>query len=241
MKALVLCGGVGTRLRPYTTVIPKPLMPIGDLPILEILLRQLRAAGVREVVLAIGYKGQIFRAFFEDGARLGLTIHYATEEKPLGTAGAVAGSLHLLDEDFLVLNGDLLTTLNFAELFRSHKSSTNAATIGLFPREVKIDFGVIETNPKGQLVKYIEKPTYRFDVSMGINVLRKSAVSGYIKPDEYLDMPNLMLRLVEAGHTVGTFRADCVWLDIGRVDDYQTAVEMFEQRKSDFLPSEEPG
>jgi NDP-sugar pyrophosphorylase family protein len=236
MKALVLCGGRGTRLRPYTTVIPKPLMPIGDYPILEILLQQLRAAGVRDVVLAIGYMGQLFRAFFEDGARLGLNIQYVTEDRPLGTAGAVAGSLELLGEDFLVTNGDLLTTLDFGALFRAHVESAHAATIGLFPREVKIDFGVIETGESGELVRYKEKPTYHFDVSMGVNMLKRSIVTQFIKPNEHLDMPDLMMRLVAAGHRVGTFRAECSWLDIGRLDDYQTAVDLFEQRKNDFLP-----
>jgi len=238
MKALVLCGGRGTRLRPYTTVIPKPLMPIGDYPILEILLRQLHAAGVREVVLAIGYMGQLFRAFFEDGARLGLNIQYVTEDKPLGTAGAVASSLELLGDDFLVTNGDLLTTLDFAALFAAHVSNPNAATIGLFPREVKIDFGVIETGATGELKTYTEKPTYHFDVSMGVNVLKRGVVKQFIKQGEYLDMPTLMVRLVEAGHRVGTYRADCSWLDIGRMDDYQTAVDLFEARKADFLPTD---
>ncbi len=236
MKALVLCGGRGTRLKPCTTVIPKPLMPIGDYPILEILLRQLHRAGVREVVLAIGYMGQLFRAFFEDGARLGLTIHYVTEEKPLGTAGAVASSLELLGDDFLVTNGDLLTTLDFGGLFRAHVESTNAATIGLFPRQVKIDFGVIETGERGELLRYTEKPTYNFDVSMGVNVLKRAVVSQFIRQNEYLDMPDLLMRLVQAGHRVGTLRTDCSWLDIGRVDDYQTAIELFDQRRDDFLP-----
>jgi NDP-sugar pyrophosphorylase family protein len=237
MKALVLCGGRGTRLRPYTTVIPKPLMPIGDYPILEILLQQLRAAGVRDVVLAINYMGQLFRAFFEDGARLGLNIAYVTEDKPLGTAGAVASSLDLLGEDFLVTNGDLLTTLDFGALFAEHTGGSNAATIGLFRRDVKIDFGVIETDSEGRLARYNEKPTYHFDVSMGVNVLKRDVVNQFIRRNEYLDMPDLMMRLVQAGHHVGTYRADCSWLDIGRMDDYQTAVDLFEQRKSDFLPS----
>jgi NDP-mannose synthase len=236
MKALVLCGGRGTRLRPYTTVIPKPLMPIGDYPILEVLLQQLRAAGVRDIVLAINYMGQLFRAFFEDGARLGLNIAYVTEDKPLGTAGAVASSLDLLGDDFLVTNGDLLTTLDFGALFAAHQASTDAATIGLFRREVKIDFGVIETGAGGELAHYREKPTYHFDVSMGVNVLKRSVVAQFIRQNEYLDMPDLMMRLVQAGHRVGTFRADCSWLDIGRMDDYQTAVDLFEQRKQDFLP-----
>lgn len=236
MKALVLCGGRGTRLRPYTTVIPKPLMPVGDLPILEILLRQLHAAGVREVVLAIGYMGQLFQAFFADGERLGLRIHYSLEERPLGTAGAAASCLDLLGDDFLVTNGDLLTTLDFGGMFAAHRDSGNAATIGLHTREVKIDFGVVETGPSGELVRYDEKPSFRFDVSMGVNVLKRSVVAQHVQPNQYLDMPDLLMRLVGAGHRVGSYRSDCIWLDIGRIDDYQAAGELFEERKADFLP-----
>ncbi len=233
MKALRSLRRSGTRLKPYdgdpeAIDADRGLSDPGDLAASA-------RAGVREVVLAIGYMGQL-SAFFEDGARLGLNIHYVTEDKPLGTAGAVASSLALLGDDFLVTNGDLLTTLDFAALFRGHVASTNAATIGLFPRQVKIDFGVISTGEQGELVRYMEKPTYNFDVSMGVNVLKRAVVNQFIRQNEYLDMPDLLMRLVRAGHTVGTSRSECSWLDIGRVDDYQTAIELFEQRQGDFLP-----
>jgi NDP-sugar pyrophosphorylase family protein len=238
MQAVILAGGKGTRLRPYTTVLPKPLMPLGDRPILEIILRQLRRAGVRRVILAVGYMGQLFRAFFEDGQRLGLEISYTYEERPLGTAGALGGMLDQLDDDFLVMNGDLLTTLSYRNLFEFHRARGAAATIGLHRRDVKIDFGVIEADPDGRLQRYIEKPLYHFDVSMGVNVVNRRAAEPYLAPGAYLDLPDLMLKLVGGGASVYCYREPCEWLDIGRVDDYQRAADIFESRKAEFLPDE---
>jgi NDP-sugar pyrophosphorylase family protein len=236
MQAIILAGGKGTRLRPYTTVIPKPLMPVGDMPILEIILRQLKRAGVEEIILACGYMGQMFQAFFQDGARFGLRIDYSYEEKPLGTAGPVALALDRMKGDFLVMNGDLLTTLDYRKLYDDHRASGAAATIGLYTREVKIDFGVVEPDGAGDLARYTEKPVYRFDVSMGVNVLNPDKVRPFLKAGEYLDIPQLMLKLRDAGQRVRCFRSPCYWLDIGRLDDYQTANEIFESRKAEFLP-----
>lgn len=236
MQALILAGGKGTRLRPYTTVLPKPLMPIGDFPILEIILRQLKHAGVTEVILAVGYMSQLFQAFFQDGSRYGIKISYSFEEHALGTAGPIALVLDRLQDDFLVMNGDLLTTLTYKNLFTFHKEMNAAATIGLFRREVKIDFGVIETDPDGKLLRYREKPVYHFDVSMGINVMKKEIVSSYLKAGEYLDIPDLMMQMRADNHPVHCFNEPCYWLDIGRIDDYQTATEIFESKLSEFLP-----
>jgi len=238
MQALILAGGKGTRLRPYTTVLPKPLMPVGDYPILEIILRQLKHAGVHEVILAVGHLGQLFQAFFEDGRRYGLKISYSYEERALGTAGPIALSLDRLEDDFLVMNGDLLTTLHYAELFAHHRTNKAAATIALHHREVKIDFGVIESDEDHRLVRYIEKPTYSFQVSMGVNVLNKRAVVPYLQRDVPLDLPDLMMRLHQDGLKVSCFSEASYWLDIGRIDDYQTASEIFETRKAEFLPEE---
>lgn len=236
MQALILAGGRGTRLRPYSTVIPKPLMPVGDYPILEIILRQLKHAGVDDVILAIGYMSQLFQAFFQDGNRHGVRITYSFEEQPLGTAGPIALVIDRLEDDFIVMNGDLLTTLNYHHLFSFHKKMNASATIGLFQREVKIDFGVIERDSTGKLDRYIEKPTYKFDVSMGINVMNKKAILPYLKVGDYLDIPDLMLILHNDGHQVYCYHEPCYWLDIGRVDDYQTATEIFESKISEFLP-----
>lgn len=237
MQALILAGGKGTRLKPYTTVIPKPLMPVGDLPILEIVLRQLKHAGCDRVILAVGYMSQLFEAFFHDGSRLGLKIDYSFEETPMGTAGPLSLCLDRLDEDVLVMNGDLLTTLSYRDIFAYHKRVQAAATIGTAKREVKIDFGVVET-ADGQLTRYIEKPTYHFDVSMGVNILNMKTARPFLTPGQPQDIPDLMTRLREKGHAVHCYQEPCYWLDIGRVADYQTANEIFESRKAEFLPSE---
>lgn len=236
MKALVLAGGRGTRLRPYTMVLPKPLMPVGDYPVLEITLRQLRAAGVRDVVLAVGYMSQLFRAFFEDGRRLGLNISYSFEEEPLGTAGPISNVIDELGDDFIITNGDLLTTLDYRAMFDEHRASGAAATIGLYNREVKIDYGVLEFSQNGELAGYKEKPVYSFEVSMGVNVLHTATVREYLTRGKHLDIPDLMMRLVADRHPVRGFRSDCYWLDIGRVDDYKTAIEIFDERQAEFLP-----
>ena len=234
MQAVVLAGGTGTRLRPYTTVIPKPLMPVGDMPIIEIVLRQLKSGGFDRIILATGYLGSLFRAFFEDGRRLGLEIHYSLEDRPLGTAGPIALNLDRLDDDVLVMNGDLLTTLDYRAMFDYHKSQAAAATIGVYSREVKIDFGVIEC-ADDQLSRYIEKPTFRYDVSMGVNVLNVPTIKRFLQKDRQFDLPELMTSLRDSRQKVMCYREECYWLDIGRIDDYQTANEIFERRRDEFL------
>jgi NDP-sugar pyrophosphorylase family protein len=235
MKAVILAGGKGTRLRPYTTVIPKPLMPIGDLPILEIILRQIKAAHIEEIVIAVGYMSQLFQAFFQNGERYGLKITYSFENEPLGTAGPIANIIDDLSDDFIVLNGDLLTTLNFGNLIGFHTHNKAAATIGLYHRDVKIDFGVIKVGDHHELCDYIEKPTYSFQVSMGVNVFNRKMVAPFLAPGKYLDIPDLMRNMKQAGLPVLCYQEECFWLDIGRVEDYQIANEIFESRRSEFL------
>jgi len=235
MKAVILAGGKGSRLKPYTMVIPKPLMPIGDLPILEILLRQLKKAGIEEIILAVGYMAHLFQAFFQNGERYGLQISYSFENEPLGTAGPIANVLHDLSSNFIVLNGDLLTTLNYSNIINFHIERQAAATIGLYHRDVKIDFGVINTTDEGQLREYIEKPTYSFQVSMGVNVFNRDRVAPYLIPGKHLDIPDLMTKMMRDGLPVLGYQEECYWLDIGRLEDYQTANEIFDERRSEFL------
>jgi len=213
-------------------------MPIGDYPILEILLRQLKEKGVTEVLFAVGYLGHLIRAYLGDGRRLGLDIRYSEEGEPLGTAGPIGLVMDQLKENFLILNGDLLTTLSFDKLYKFHIERNADATISLFRRQVKIDFGVIRSNERQELEQYIEKPTYDFSVSMGINVLKKSSVIPFIKPGQHCDLPDLMMNLKKSGARVLCYEEDCSWLDIGRSEDYALAQEIFEERRGEFLTHE---
>jgi NDP-sugar pyrophosphorylase family protein len=233
MKAVVLAGGKGTRLAPFTTVIPKPLMPIGDMPILEVMLRQMKRAGVDEVVLAIGHLGQLLRAFFGDGSKYGLRISYSIEERPLGTAGPLA-LIDGLDEPFLVVNGDTLTMLDLAEFSAFHHRSGAIATIALSQRLMNIDLGVVQVNEDGAVVGYVEKPKYEFQASMGIYLFEPRALK-YIPRGEYFDFPTLVLRLLEAGEDVAGYRFEGYWKDLGRPEDYEQAVADFERMREDFL------
>ena len=185
MKAVVLAGGKGARLAPYTKILPKPLMPIGDMPILQVLLRQMHYGGVTDVVLTVGHLSELLRAFFQDGSRDGLRITYSYEDQPLGTAGPVA-MVDGLTDTFLVTNGDVLTTLSFKDLVKFHHDQGAVATIAVHQRKVKIDLGVIQWDGSAQITGYIEKPTYDYCVSMGIYVFEPRVVQ-YIPRGEYLD------------------------------------------------------
>jgi len=235
MRAVILAGGRGTRLRPYTTVFPKPLMPIGDMPILEIVIRQLRRAGITDIVMAVGHLAELLEAYFGDGSRLDVRIVYSREETPLGTAGPLA-LIPGLNETFLVMNGDVLTTIDYIALIAAHRRSGALSTIATHRRDVKIDLGVIETEASGRLTDYIEKPTYHYRVSMGIYVF-EPAVLDYIPPGQRFDFPELILRLLRASQTVQSYPFDGYWLDIGRPDDYEQAIDEFERLKDQFLPT----
>tara|TARA_B100001113_G_scaffold352531_1_gene354195 strand:+ start:1053 stop:1769 length:717 start_codon:yes stop_codon:yes gene_type:complete len=236
MQALILAGGKGTRLRPYTANLPKPLMPIDDIPILEILVKQLQSYGVTSIIMAVGYLSHMIEAYFKDGSDFGLSIKYSLEKEPLGTAGPIGLVFDDLEENFLVLNGDLLTSINFKNIYKAHINENAAATISTFPRTVKIDFGVLELNDRAELKSYTEKPNYDYKVSMGINVFNKKSLDGLIVKNEYLDIPSLMMLLKNNGNKVFCYEEECKWLDIGRVDDYQEAVEIFSKNKKVFLP-----
>jgi NDP-mannose synthase len=232
MQALILAGGEGTRLKPFTNVIPKPLVPIGDLPILEVVLRQLKHHGVDRIILAVNKLARLIEAFFGDGSRLGLEIVYSLEDKPLGTAGPIRLADNL-DEDFIVMNGDLLTTIDYSDFFRRHKASRATATIATFQKEVKIDLGVLETRDDS-FTNYIEKPTYHFTVSMGIYVLNRKVLR-FINEDTKFDMPELVLALHKAGEKIACYSGDYDWLDIGRIEDYERAVQLFEANRDKYL------
>ncbi len=234
MKAVILAGGKGTRLAPYTTVLPKPLMPIGDMPILEVVLRQLAHYGFTDVTLAVGYLAELLAAYCGDGSKFGLHIGYSHEEHPLGTAGPIA-LVPDLQETFLVMNGDLLTTIDYGAMFRYHQERGAIATLATYQCEVKIDLGVIDVDEDNWVKDYIEKPTYKYSVSTGVYIFEPQVLE-YIVPNQRLDLPELMLRLKSREHSVNVFRFDGYWLDIGRHDDYEKAMDEFAAHRDLFLP-----
>jgi NDP-sugar pyrophosphorylase family protein len=222
MKAVILAGGKGTRLRPYTTVFPKPLMPIGDEPILEIVIRQLKSHGFDEVIITVGHLAELIMTFFSDGSKYGINIKYSREDKPLGTAGGLGLIKKELNETFLMMNGDVLTTLDYSDLLKYHKRNGAIATIALKKRDVKVDFGVVELDDSNSIVGYSEKPKIDHLVSMGVYVFDPKVLR-YIKPNEYLDFPDIIKELISNGETVKGYVYDGYWLDIGRSDDYERA------------------
>lgn len=233
MRAVILCGGKGTRLRPYTTVLPKPLMPIGDMPILEVVMRQLKQAGITRITMAVGYLAELLQAFFRDGQRIGVPIDYSFEDEPLGTVGPLT-LIPDLDEPFLMMNGDVLTDLDYAALIAFHKAQGAAATIASYEREVKIDFGVIETDTADYVQDYIEKPSFKYRVSMGVYVF-EPRVLRYLEPRKRFDFPDLVKLLIADGEKVASYPFAGYWLDMGRPDDYERAIDEFESRKHEFI------
>jgi len=234
MRAVILAGGKGTRLAPYTTILPKPLMPIGDMPILEIVIRQLARHGFDDLTLAVGYLAELLMAYCGDGSKFNVSLHYSHEEQPLGTAGPLA-LVPDLQDTFLVMNGDLLTTLDYSAMLEYHRERGAIATVACYQRDVKIDLGVIEVNADNWVANYIEKPTYHYTVSMGIYVF-EPAILNYIPRGERLDLPELVKKLLRHGQRVNVFNFDGYWLDIGRHDDYERAMEEFARHRQDFLP-----
>jgi NDP-sugar pyrophosphorylase family protein len=238
MQVVVMAGGLGTRLGPYTATFPKPLLPIGDIPILELLLRQLKVAGVTEVILAVNHLHHLLRAFFGEGERLGLQITYSLEDTPLGTAGPIGAVLPQLRDTFFVTNGDLLTTLDFAAMLAAHRAAGADATVASFRRTIKSEFGILDTDDAMRMTGYREKPEQTHLVSMGLYVLHRDAVAPHLAPGRRLDMPDLMRAMVAEGHNVLCYAPKCFWLDIGRPDDYAEAQQIFARDRTLFLPVE---
>lgn len=236
MRAIILAGGKGTRLAPYTHVLPKPLMPIGDMPIMEVMLRQMKRASINEVTLSVGHLSSLLEAYFQQGERWGMHISYSLEEMPLGTAGPLS-LLNDINETFIVTNGDVLTTLDLKKLIKFHHDHSAFATIAMHQRRVKIDFGVIDCDGNQRIVGYKEKPSYDYLVSMGIYIFEPSVLS-YIPHNQYLDFPDLVLRLIDAGEKVMGYPFEGYWQDLGRPDDYQQATLDFEKMRAEFLKEE---
>jgi NDP-mannose synthase len=232
-RAVILAGGRGSRLAPYTTVLPKPLMPIGDRAILDVVVRQLRDFGFGHMTIAVGYLAHLVEAVVGDGEKHGVQIEYHLEEQPLGTAGPFATIEGIRDSPFLAMNGDILTTLDYGLFYEQHCRSGNAMTIATHARVVRTNYGVLhlgegaEGNSITPVTGYEEKPEIPYTVSMGVYALSPEALAHI--PAGRFDVPELVLALLEAGLPVGAYPFQGYWLDIGRHDDYEQALRDYEE------------
>jgi len=235
LRTVILAGGRGVRLQPFTINFPKPLVPLGDIPVVEVLIRRLLAFGLTDVTLTLGHLAGLIKAYFHHRQELSsqLTLRFLEEDEPSGTAGSLA-LVPGLKDTFLVMNGDLLTDLDFDELVSFHRCEKAALTIAVHRRTVRHDFGVLEIGDKHSVIGYCEKPEYQHDVSMGIYVY-EPAVLRFIEPGKYLDFPDLVLMLVRAGQRVCAWQYEGLWLDIGRPSDYAQAQQLFAERRKAFL------
>jgi NDP-sugar pyrophosphorylase family protein len=232
MQAVILAGGKGTRLLPFTKVFPKPLVPLGDKPILDTILRQLKHFGFTRVTLAVGHKAEMIQTYVRNGEQYGIEIDYTFEEEPLGTVGPLA-QIKDVEQSFLVMNGDLITNLDYSDLLAFHKQQRAVATIGTYQKNYKIDLGIIQNGDGYSIIDYIEKPTSTFKVSMGIYVF-ENKVLNYIEPGKYLDFPELVKRLIMNRQKVISYPFDGYWLDIGNHSDYEKALEEYESIKKEL-------
>jgi len=232
-RAVILAGGKGTRLRPYTISLPKPLVPVGETPILEIIVKQLAAHGFSRITMAVNHQAEIIKAFFQDGAKWGVRIDYSLEDKPLSTMAPLK-LVRDLPDHFLVMNGDILTDLDYAAFHHAHVERNAIFTISSHVREEMIDYGVLQTDAQGHLTGFHEKPRNTYEVSMGIYMVSRRAVD-LIPPDVAFGFDHLMLQLISAGTLPDVRRYSGYWLDIGRPDDYARAIEEFEKDPARFM------
>jgi NDP-sugar pyrophosphorylase family protein len=233
MVAVVMAGGRGTRLAPYTTVLPKPLMPLHDRPIIAVILRQLVAAGVDAINISVGHLGSVIEAWVRNAGNYGVPISFLYEDTPLGTAGPLKQAAPA-DGTFIALNGDILTTLSFSALADAHAQSGAIATVAVNEREVAIEYGVVHVDSSRRLVGLDEKPTIRYTVSMGVYAF-SARIADYIDLGERIDFPDLLLRVLDAGEHVAVFPFEGYWRDIGNRDDYAAAIEDFAAEPVRFI------
>jgi NDP-sugar pyrophosphorylase family protein len=230
--AVILAGGQGKRLRPYTVVLPKPLMPIGEYPILEVIVRQLAAQGFTKITLAVNHQAELIKAFFGNGNKWNIAIEYSLEDQPLGTMGPLK-LIQDLPNHFLVMNGDILTDLSYASFFETHVKEDVMFTISSHQREEMIDYGVLETK-SGLLSGFKEKPKNTYEVSMGIYMVNKKVLP-FIPENQAFGFDHLMLHLLKDEQPVAVKTYTGLWLDIGRPDDYLQAIDTFDELKDKIL------
>lgn len=233
-RAVVLAGGKGTRLRPYTVVLPKPLMPLGDYPILEVIVRQLVRHRFDRITMAVNHQAEIIKAFFGDGGKWEVKIDYSLETQPLSTIAPLL-LIPDLPEDFLLINGDVLTDLSLNGIYEKHIADGCLITVAATHRCHTIDYGVLQLGDDNRLTGFSEKPAMRYTVMMGVNVLNRRVLEA-VPAGRKFGMDDLLLELLRRRERVQIVPHDGHWLDIGRPDDYMQAIDEFEQRPNVFLP-----
>jgi NDP-mannose synthase len=232
-RAVILAGGRGTRLRPYTVVLPKPLMPIGDYPILEVIVRQLAQQGFDRITMAVNHQANLIQAFFGTGSQWGVTIDYSLETQPLSTVAPLA-LIPDLPEHFLLMNGDVLTDLQFRAFLDRHSAGNRLFTIAAARRTEVTEYGVLHIDGGGQLSGFEEKPVKSYLVSMGVYGFTRSLLAG-VPPGQKYGFDNLMGDMLARSRPVQVEEHPGYWLDIGRPDDYARAIEDFESGRERFL------
>ena len=239
MLAVIMAGGRGTRLAPYTTILPKPLMPLHDRPIIDVILRQLVAAGMDAISISVGHLGGLIEAWVRSAGHFGIPISFVYEDRPLGTAGALKLAAPG-DETFIALNGDILTTLSFPALVDAHATSGAAVTLAVNERHVDIEYGVVHSDASQRLIGFEEKPAIPYTVSMGVYAFA-AGVADYIESGERIDFPDLLIRMRDANERVAVFPFDGYWRDIGNRTDYTAAVDDFSAAPERFIPDSSVG
>lgn len=234
MQAVIIAGGKGTRLRPYTNILPKPLLPLGLRSILEINIRQLVANGVDDILIAVGYLGELIQTVIGDGKKFGTRISYSYEKQPLGTVGALSLVIDRLEDDFIVMNGDILHNLNFSKLFEFHQTKEKrGVTISTYKQLHKVSLGILRLKC-GEIVDYVEKPTNEYNVSIGIYVLNKEAICSEIISERYLDFPNLINQLLASRKPIYPYEHTGVWVDLGTHDEYTKIMDDLDRLQTKF-------
>ncbi len=232
-RAVILAGGKGTRLKPFTLVLPKPLVPVDEYPILEIVIRQLAQFNFNHITIAVNHQADLIKAFFGNGEKWNIKIDYSKEEKPLSTMGPLK-LIKDLPEDFLVMNGDILTDLDYSNFYRTHVTNKELYTILSKKREDKVEYGILETNEANSLIGFKEKPVNHYQVSTGIYMVNKKVLND-IPYNTSFGFDQLMLKFINDNKNVKVQPFDGYWLDIGRPDDYEKATDIFSKNKKNFL------
>lgn len=232
-RAVILAGGKGTRLKPYTIVLPKPLVPVGEIPILEIVIRQLKKSGFNHITLAVNHMAELIMAYFGDGSKWDIKVDYSIEDKPLSTMGPLK-LIKDLPDNFLVMNGDVLTDLNYEQFYDNHVATNTIYTISSSVRTDKSEYGILDVNVNKVLTAFREKPEYTFEVSMGVYMLNKRVLD-YVPSDTFFGFDNLMYKLLDEKEQVLVKAHEGVWLDMGRPSDFQSAIDIFEENPDKFI------